>query len=142
MSKELCAITKVYNFSAGHRLHNTKYTEEENWKIFGKCSNEKGHGHDYYVEVRVSGAISTETGMIVDLPLLDGWMSEILDELDHKRLDLEIPFFMENQPSGELIVKYIWQKLEPLIKKHETASLHHLKLWETPNNYFEYFEND
>ncbi|MCH8029376.1 MAG: 6-carboxytetrahydropterin synthase [Candidatus Dadabacteria bacterium] len=141
MSREHCSLTKVYRFSAGHRLHNKKFTPEENWEIFGKCTNELGHGHDYSVEVKVSGVICPETGMVINLGELNDLMNGIIEELDHKRLDIEVPFFRENQPSGELIVKYIWTRLEPKINKLDGAKLTHLKLWETPKNYFEYFEN-
>lgn len=141
MRKEHCVITKVYRFSSGHRLHNAKFTEEENWKIFGKCTNAKGHGHDYYIEVMIKGDIDPETGMVIHLNDLDGAVSDIIEELDHKRLDLEIPFFKENRPSGELIVKYIWLGLKPKMDEMNNAELYHLKLWETPNNYFEYFEH-
>jgi 6-pyruvoyltetrahydropterin/6-carboxytetrahydropterin synthase len=137
MRKEVCTLTRIYNFSAAHRLHSEKYSEEENQRIFGKCNNPKGHGHDYYVEVKVTGDIDPETGMVLNLAELDEIAKDIVEELDHTRLDIEIPFFRELQPSGENIVKYIWLRLQP---KFKGARLYHLRLWETPDNYFEYFE--
>lgn len=137
MRREVCTLTKTYNFSAAHRLHSEKYSEEENQRIFGKCNNSKGHGHDYYFEVTVGGDIDPETGMVLNLTELDEIAKDIVEELDHTRLDLEIPFFREFQPSGENIVKYIWLRLQP---KFKGARLYHLRLWETPDNYFEYFE--
>lgn len=137
MINEICTLTRIYHFSAAHRLHSEKYSEEENQRIFGKCNNAKGHGHDYYIEVKVTGDINPETGMVINLSELDQIMKDVIDELDHTRLDIEIPFFREFQPSGENIVKYIWLKLQPKMK---VARLYHLKLWETPDNYFEYFE--
>jgi 6-pyruvoyltetrahydropterin/6-carboxytetrahydropterin synthase len=139
MRKEVCALTKAYHFSAAHRLNAKKYSDEENRRIFGKCNNPKGHGHDYYVEVKITGDIHPDTGMIINLSDLDEVMKGIIDELDHTRLDIEIPYFREFTPSGENIVKYIWMKLQPKIDK---ARLLHLKLWETPDNYFEYFEDN
>ena len=137
MGKEFCCITKVFHFSAGHRLYSKGASDEENWKIFGKCTNPKGHGHDYYIEVKVSGDIDAETGMVINLGELDELMKDIIEELDHKRLDIEVPYFREFQPSGENIVKYFWIRIKPLMK---SAKLQYLKLWETKNNYFEYYK--
>ncbi|MGQ0793090.1 MAG: 6-carboxytetrahydropterin synthase [Deltaproteobacteria bacterium] len=138
MKAERCALTKIYHFSAAHRLHCEKFSDHENRCIFGKCNNPKGHGHDYYVEVQVGGDIDPDSGMIINLCELDGIMSGIIEELDHKRLDVEIPFFLGERASGENIVKYIWQRLEPQLNR---GKLRCLKLWETPDNYFEYFED-
>ncbi len=139
MEKEVCTLTRVYRFSAAHRLHSPRYSDEENRRIFGKCNNPKGHGHDYYIEVTVTGNIDSETGMIVSVDYLDKVVKEIIDELDHKRLDIEVPYFMEFQPSGENIVKYLWLQLEQRIK---VVKLFHLKLWETRDNYFEFFKEE
>jgi 6-pyruvoyltetrahydropterin/6-carboxytetrahydropterin synthase len=139
MPREICSITRVYHFSAGHRLYLKDVSEEENFRIFGKCTNLKGHGHDYYLEVRVSGHIDPDTGMIINMTELDDITGDIIDELDHKRLDIEVPYFTAVQASGENIVKYFWLRLRPRIKK---GRLSYLKLWETQNNYFEYFEEE
>ncbi|GIW48210.1 MAG: hypothetical protein KatS3mg078_2087 [Deltaproteobacteria bacterium] len=139
MGKEVCTLTRVYRFSAAHRLHSPRYSDEENRRIFGKCNNPKGHGHDYYIEVTVTGNIDSETGMIVSVEYLDKVVQEIIDELDHKRLDIEVPYFVEFQPSGENIVKYLWLQLEQRIKG---VKLFHLKLWETRDNYFEFFKEE
>jgi 6-pyruvoyltetrahydropterin/6-carboxytetrahydropterin synthase len=139
MEKEVCTLTRVYRFSAAHRLHSPRYSDEENRRIFGKCNNPKGHGHDYYIEVTVTGNIDSETGMIVSVDYLDRVVKEIIDELDHKRLDIEVPYFIEFQPSGENIVKYLWLQLEQRIKG---VKLFHLKLWETRDNYFEFFKEE
>lgn len=139
MEKEVCTLTRVYRFSAAHRLHSPRYSDEENRRIFGKCNNPKGYGHDYYIEVTVTGNIDSETGMIVSVDYLDRVVKEIIDELDHKRLDIEVPYFMEFQPSGENIVKYLWLQLEQRIKG---VKLFHLKLWETRDNYFEFFKEE
>jgi 6-pyruvoyltetrahydropterin/6-carboxytetrahydropterin synthase len=140
MRKEIYTLTKVYHFSAAHRLHSEKYSDEENRRIFGKCNNPKGHGHDYYIEVKIKGNVDPETGMLINLSELDETMRDILEELDHTRLDIEIPVFRECQPSGENIVNYIWVRLQPKMMKK--AKLYYLKLWETSDNYFEYFEEE
>ena len=137
MVREYCCITRVYNFSAGHRLYLKNASDEENLSIFGKCTNLKGHGHDYYLEVKITGEIDSETGMITNLDDLDNLIKGVIEELDHKRLDIEVPFFQDFTPSGENILKYLWIKIKPLIR---IGNLHHLKLWETRNNYFECFE--
>jgi len=137
--KETCSITKVYRFSAAHRLHAKNLSDEENLRIFRKCNNPKGHGHDYYIEVCVGGGIDPETGMVINLGELDEIVGGVVEELDHKRLDIEIPYFQEFVPSGENIVKYFWEQLKPKIKS-KSADLLRLKLWETQDNYFEYFE--
>ncbi|NIP39150.1 MAG: 6-carboxytetrahydropterin synthase [Candidatus Dadabacteria bacterium] len=134
---EHCCVTKIYSFSAGHRLSIERLTAEENSKVFGKCSNPRGHGHDYYLEVRVEGKISPDTGMIVHLNDLDSSVNNIISELDHKRLDIEVEYFSENQSTGENIVRFFWVKLSGNV---EGCRLVYLKLWETGNNYFEYFE--
>jgi 6-pyruvoyltetrahydropterin/6-carboxytetrahydropterin synthase len=139
MPREICSINRVYHFSAGHRLYRKDVSEDENLRIFGKCTNPKGHGHDYYLEVRVSGDIDPDTGMVVNMGELDEIARGVIDELDYKRLDIEVPYFTDLQPSGENIVRYFWLKLKPRIK---TGKLSYLKLWETQNNYFEYFEEE
>jgi 6-pyruvoyltetrahydropterin/6-carboxytetrahydropterin synthase len=104
--------------------------------MFKSCSNLNGHGHDYSVQVRVSGEIDSETGMVVNLKELDRLSDRVLEELDHKRLDVEVPYFTENQPTGENIAKYIWDRL----KEGLGESLVHISVGETKNSYFEYFE--
>lgn len=134
---EHCCLTKIYSFSAGHRLSLDRLTPEENSRVFGKCSNPRGHGHDYYLEVRVEGQINPDTGMIVHLNDLDSSVNNIISDLDHKRLDIEVDYFTSNQSTGENIVRYFWGKLKSNV---EDCNLVYLKLWETENNYFEYFE--
>ncbi len=133
---ENCTLTKIYSFSAAHRLHNDKFTDEMNKEIFGKCNNPNGHGHDYYLELTVSGEVSSDTGMIINLEDLDVAVHKVIDELDHKRLDVEIEYFTKIRASGENIAKYLWDKLEGLIPS--PAYLYHVRLWETSENFFDY----
>ena len=104
--KDNCTLTKVYSFSAAHRLHNEKFSDEENREIFGKCNNPNGHGHDYSLELTIGGEVDEKTGMIIDIVKLDGIINSVLDELDHKRLDIEIEYFTKVRASGENIAEY------------------------------------
>jgi len=134
--EENCTLTKIYSFSAAHRLHNDKFSEKENKEIFGKCNNPNGHGHDYYLELTVSGKIADDTGMIIKLDVLDSIVMQVIDYLDHKRLDVEIDHFVNVRASGENIAKYLWDKLVDKIP--QPAYLYHIRLWETSENYFDY----
>ncbi len=136
--KEYVSLTKTYRFSAGHRLFIKSLSDEENFKIFDTCSNPNGHGHDYSIEVKLTGDIDPETGMIYSLEDLDKIMKLVIEDLDHKRLDIEVPYFENDQPTGENIAKYIWSKIKPSL----SDKLIHLKLSETSNSYFEYYEED
>ena len=134
--KEYVSLTKTYRFSAGHRLFIKSLSDEENFKIFDTCSNPNGHGHDYSIEVKLTGDIDPETGMIYSLEDIDKIMKLVIEDLDHKRLDIEVPYFENDQPTGENIAKYIWSKIKPSL----SDKLIHLKLSETSNSYFEYYE--
>ncbi len=136
--EEYASLTKTYRFSAGHRLFIKALSDEENFEIFDTCSNPNGHGHDYSVQVRVAGDIDPQTGAIINLDELDRILAPVIDELDHRRLDIEIPYFEEKQPTGENIAKYIWDSLKPKLGD----KLIHIKLSETSNSYFEYYEEE
>ena len=123
--KDNCTLTKVYSFSAAHRLHNEKFSDEENREIFGKCNNPNGHGHDYSLELTIGGEVDEKTGMIIDIVKLDGIINSVLDELDHKRLDIEIEYFTKVRASGENIAEYLWDKIVVLIPK--PAYLYHIR---------------
>ena len=92
-------LTRRYRFSAGHRLHNDAMSAEENRRVYGKCNNPNGHGHNYILEVTVAGAIDPATGMIFDLGALDGIVAErVLDKFDHKNLNLDMENFRTKFP--------------------------------------------
>src|SRR5208282_1721022 len=95
-------LTRRYRFSAGHRLHNDALSAEENLRVYGKCNNPNGHGHNYLLEVTVAGAIEPATGMVFDLGTLDGIVAEsVLDKLDHKNLNLDMENFRAQVPTTE-----------------------------------------
>lgn len=135
---EFVSLTKKYRFSAGHRLYIKRLSDEENLKIFDTCSNPNGHGHDYHVEVKIGGDIDPLSGMVSEPGELDRAVLPVLEGLDYKRLDMEVPYFMEHQPTGENIARYIWGHL----KKRLGQRLIHLRISETDSSYFEYYEEE
>jgi 6-pyruvoyltetrahydropterin/6-carboxytetrahydropterin synthase len=127
-------FSRSYEFSAAHRLHSPQLSAEENVALYGKCNNPRGHGHDYRFELTVEGPVDPQTGMVINLTDLDAVVQPLLDELDHTHLDRQHAFFREYPSTGEQIVVYLWQRLS-----HALGSrLRWIKLWETPNNTFEY----
>ena len=135
---EHVTVAKTYRFSAGHRLAIKGLTDEENFRIFDTCSNPKGHGHDYYLEVKAAGAIDPVSGFAVPEGALDEAVMPVIEELDYKRLDIEVPYFSDNQPTGENIAEYIWKRLRAGLGK----SLVHIRLSETATSYFEFYEEE
>ena len=133
---EKVSLNKVYNFSAAHRLFIKSLSAEENFEIFDKCSNINGHGHNYKLEVSLYGSIAEETGFVVDPKLVDKEVNEVIDRLDHKRLDLEVPYFENNQSTGENIAKFFWDILSSRFGNHFLK----IRVWENDRSYFDYFE--
>lgn len=131
----LVYLTRKYHFSAAHRLHSEQLSAEENIALFGKCNNPNGHGHNYYLNVTVAGEPDPTTGMIVDLGLLDNTVDAvIMKKMDHKHLNLDVEEFKDLNPTSEVVAKVIYNMLAPHI-----PNIHKVGLWETENNYFEYY---
>lgn len=129
-------VTRRAQFSAAHRLHNPKFCEDENKRIYDKCNNPSGHGHNYDVEVTVSGEPDPETGMVIDLKVLKRLLQEyVIDELDHKHLNYDVEFMRDVIPTAENIAMKIWERLEPHI---ENGKLYSVKLYESQNNFVDY----
>jgi len=128
-------MTRAFNFSAGHRLFIEGLSEEENKKLFDKCANPSGHGHDYRVEMMFNGEISPETGMIISRKEIDESANEVKNDFDYKRIDLEIPYFKKYQSTVENIALYIWDKM---FAKYQDR-LSYIKVWENERSYFEYY---
>lgn len=129
-------VTRREVFSAAHRLFNPKFSEKENKRIFGKCSNPNWHGHNYTLEVVVAGEIDPETGYVIDLKLLKEIIIEnIIKKVDHKNLNTETDFMQGVIPTAENIAVSIWKQLEDKIP---SGKLYAIKIYETENNYFEY----
>lgn len=132
MSKK-AFLTRRMTFCAAHRLHNDSFSAEENRRIFGKCNNPNGHGHNFVVEVTVVGDIDPRTGMVFNLSDLKGVMLEVIEDgLDHKNLNCDVPAFKTLLPTAENIAATIWGLLEERLPK---GLLHEVKLAETENNF-------
>jgi 6-pyruvoyltetrahydropterin/6-carboxytetrahydropterin synthase len=128
-------LGRRYRFAASHRLHSAQLSEEENSRIYGKCNNPYGHGHNYIVEVRVSGAVDTATGMIANLADLDAFVNErVIEPFDHRSLQDEVPAFQETVPTTENLCVEIFKRLRSFPK----AKLEAVRIEETSNNSFEY----
>jgi len=129
-------VTRREVFSASHRLFNPKFSEKENELTFGKCSNLNGHGHNYILEVTVTGEVNADTGYLIDLKLLKEIMHEnIIEKIDHKNLNLDVDFLTGKIPTAENIASGIWDQL---VDKLPSGKLYSIKLYETENNYVEY----
>ena len=129
------SLSRIYHFSAAHRLHSKQLREDENLLIYDKCNNINGHGHDYKLEVSIIGIPDIDTGMILPLQDFDSKVWSVLKQLNYKYLDKEVDFFKQVVSTGENIIQYLWVELDDLFPKN---MLYHLKLWETNNNYFEF----
>jgi len=128
-------LGRRYKFAASHRLHSAQLSEEENCRVYGKCNNPHGHGHNYVVEVAVSGTVDPATGMIVNLADLDGYVEqEVIEVFDHKSLNEDVPAFRAVVPTTENVCKEIYQRLKHFPK----AKLERVRVEETSNNAFEY----
>ena len=128
-------LSRRYRFSASHRLHSAQLGEEENWRVYGKCNNPVGHGHNYVVEVAVSGPVHEATGMIANLADLDAFVdSEVIEPFDHKYLNEEIAEFREKVPTTENICIEIFNRL----RRFPRARLERVRVEETGLNSFEY----
>jgi len=124
-----------YHFAAAHRLHSAQLSDEENCRVYGKCNNPYGHGHNYVLEVSVSGTVDPATGMIVNLVDLDKFVHrEVIEAFDHKSLNEDVAAFRALVPTTENLCKEIYQRLQhfPL------AKLERVRIQETSNNAFEY----
>ncbi|MEI6124302.1 MAG: 6-carboxytetrahydropterin synthase [Bacteroidota bacterium] len=132
-------ITRREHFNAAHRLFRQDFTDQQNLQVFGKCSNPLWHGHNYELYVTVCGPVSPETGFVMDLKLLADLINQhIIQQLDHKNINLEVPFMQNQLASTENIAVGIWNQLQPIIAQHN-HQLHCIKLCETENNYVEYY---
>jgi 6-pyruvoyltetrahydropterin/6-carboxytetrahydropterin synthase len=130
-------LTRKAEFSASHYYHNPEFTPEQNQKIFGKCNNPNGHGHNYTLEVTVKGQVDAHSGFVVDLKQLKEIMNrEVLDALDHRFLNKELPEFRSTIPTTENLAINIWSRLQP---KLQIARLHRVRLYETPDLFVDFY---
>ncbi len=134
-------ITRRERFNAAHRLFREEFTDEQNLEIFGKCSNPNWHGHNYELFVTVKGEINKQTGFLVNLKRLSRLIKEnVISQLDHKNINLEVKFMDGKLASTENLAVGIWNELEQPIKQLD-AELHCVKVTESENNFVEYHGN-
>ncbi|TVR55057.1 MAG: 6-carboxytetrahydropterin synthase [Gemmatimonadales bacterium] len=130
-------VTRRLHFNAAHRLYRADWSDERNREVFGDCSNPNWHGHNYEMDVTVEGAVDPATGYVLDLKLLKEAVQEaVIRDVDHRNLNLEVPWLEGLNPTTENFVVAIWNRLEPRIP--EGVELNRIVLWETPRNYVEY----
>jgi len=130
------SVYRKAHFNAAHRLHNPNWSDEKNEAVFGLCNNAYYHGHNYELEVRLTGEVDPETGYLIDLKLLSDLIkTEIEDRFDHKNLNVQVPEFKNLNPTAENICWVIWTILRAqLSEKYDLG----VRLYETPRNYVEY----
>jgi len=129
--------TRRVHFNAAHRLFRPDWTDERNREVFGDCSNPHWHGHNYELEITVEGRVDPETGYVLDLKdLKERVHREVVQDVDHRNLNLQVPWLQGINPTSENFVVAIWKRLEG--KLPEGVDLQRLVLWETPRNYVEY----
>lgn len=129
-------VFRKAHFNAAHRLFRSDWSDDKNREVFGKCSNPNYHGHNYELEVGVTGAVDPETGFVIDLGLLKQIIKEeVEDAFDHKNLNVEVPVFKKLNPTAENIAIVIWEKLRNRLESRYEISV---KLFETPRNFVLY----
>jgi len=132
-------LTRRERFNAAHMLSNPEWDREKNEQVFGKCSNPNWHGHNYVLFVTVKGEIQPDRGWVIDLKDLSKLLKEeVIDVIDHKNINIDVPFMKDKWASTEVLCEEIWKIIQQPIKKMG-ATLHCVKLVETENNYVEYY---
>ncbi len=130
-------LTRKCEFSASHYYHNPDFTPEQNQRIFGKCANLNGHGHNYTLEVTVKGDVNPATGFVVDLKQLKDILNdEVVEAMDHRHLNKEVPEFATRIPTTENLAIAIWERLAPRLK---VARLHRVRVYEMPDLFVDYY---
>jgi 6-pyruvoyltetrahydropterin/6-carboxytetrahydropterin synthase len=134
-------VTRKEHFNAAHRLFNPNWSQEKNQEVFGPCANINFHGHNFELIVTVKGTPDPETGFVIDLKVLGDLIKEkIIDQVDHKNLNIDVDFMRDKIASCEIFVMEIWKILSPAVTAlAPNARLHYIKLIETPKNFVEYY---
>ena len=133
-------LTKIFDFCASHKLWRPEWDLAKNLEVFGKCANPNGHGHNYQLEVSISGEPNPITSMIIDAAKLKRMVDEsIIQHLDHKNLNEDVPWLKESIPTVEAIVDAMWNRLDRLVELNSDGAhsihLQKIQLWETPRIY-------
>jgi len=130
-------VTRRLHFNAAHRLRRPDWSDERNTEVFGPCANPNWHGHNYDIEVTVAGEPDPETGYVMDLGQLKRLVTErVIDDVDHRNLNLEVPWLEGINPTTENFVVAIWDRLAG--RMPEGVDLERIVLRETPRNFVEY----
>jgi len=134
-------VSRKEHFNAAHKLYNPAWSPERNFEVFGPCANENWHGHNYDLIVTVAGEPDPDTGFVVDLKKLSTLIREtVTEQVDHRNLNVDVPFMAGKMPSTENLAVEIWKLLEPVLPSiTRFGKLHSVRLYETPLNYVEYF---
>jgi 6-pyruvoyltetrahydropterin/6-carboxytetrahydropterin synthase len=131
-------LTRHEHFNAAHKLYNPRWSAEKNQEVFGKCANENWHGHNYELIVTVKGEVDPDTGFLMDAKLLGSLLQEhVCEKLDHRNLNMDVPFMKDKLASTENLALAIWEQLVQHLPKG--VILHCVKLYETPRICVEYF---
>jgi 6-pyruvoyltetrahydropterin/6-carboxytetrahydropterin synthase len=131
-------LTRQEHFNAAHKLYNPNWTKERNEAVFGVCANENWHGHNYDLFVTIKGVPDADTGFLFDIKVLSKIIKQhVIDQLDHKNLNIDVPFMKDKMCSTENLAMAIWQQILPHLPA--SVSLHCIKLYETARIYVEYF---
>ena len=130
------SVYRREHFNAAHRLHNPAWDEQKNNTVFGKCNNPNFHGHNYELDIKITGVPATDTGFVIDLKYLSDLVKEVvLEKLDHKNLNIDVPQFAHLNPTAENIAIVIYDMLRNRIDQQLDLQI---RLYETPRNYVEY----
>ena len=130
-------LTRRCEFSASHYYHNPDFSPEENRRIFGKCNNPNGHGHNYTLELTVKGEVDPRSGFVVDLRELKEIMErEVMQAFDHRHLNFEVPEFRDQIPTTENVAIAIWNRLAPELK---AGKIHRVRVYETPDLFVDFY---
>ena len=134
-TKNTTFLTKVFSFCAAHQYGNKKWTEQENWDVFGKDT--RVHGHNYTLHVTVTGKVNPDSGFLVDLGHLKKIVNtHVVDVLDHSQIEKDIEWFKDKQPSSEVLVMWIWDQI---VKDFKEVKLHRIRLVETFTIHTDYY---
>jgi 6-pyruvoyltetrahydropterin/6-carboxytetrahydropterin synthase len=130
-------LTRKAEFSASHYYHNPELSPEENLRLFGKCNNPNGHGHNYTLEITVKGEVDPQSGFVMDLKELKEILNrEVLDALDHRFLNKEVPEFAQQIPTTENIAVAVWKRLQPRLR---AAQLHRVRVYESGDLFVDFY---
>ncbi|GIX90016.1 6-pyruvoyl tetrahydrobiopterin synthase [Caerostris darwini] len=137
MGDPIVYLTRIESFSAAHRLHSLQLSDQDNYEIYGKCNNPNGHGHNYKVEITIKGKVDKQTGMVMNITDLKKIIQEtIMEVLDHKNLDQDVPYFKEIVSTTENLSVFIWKQLSSSLP---SGMLHCVKIHETDKNIVEFY---